>query len=77
LLARARADSERFDELEDLQIEGSAFPRPDNPPEWVADEATWNRAKSQVRPYWAAYREPWAAVAKVYQQMGGATVQEE
>ena len=87
LLVRAREESEReyatsspadyegsrWAVLEGMQIEGSDYPRPDNPPAWVVDEPTWNRAKQQVRPYWAAYAEPWAVVATVYRQMGGAT----
>ncbi len=45
--------------------------RTDNPPSWVADERTWDRAKANVRPYWHTYRDPWAVVAHVYEQMGG------
>ena len=73
MLARARADAERALDLEELQIEGTATTRPDNPPSWVMDETIWTRAKEQVRPYWGAYSEPWAVVATVYRQMGGAT----
>ena len=32
------------------------------------------RAKVRVRPHWHEYREPWAVVAHVYEQMGGRTV---
>ena len=42
-----------------------------NPPAWVGDEATWERAKEAVRPKWGDYAEPWAVVAHVYRQMGG------
>lgn len=73
MLARARADAAHALDLEELQIEGTATTRPDNPPSWVMDETTWTRAKEQVRPYWDAYSEPWAVVAHVYRQMGGAT----
>lgn len=48
-----------------------AFDRPDNPPSWVADEATWDRAKKAVEPYWDRYGEPYAVVTHVYQNMGG------
>ncbi len=44
-----------------------------NPPTWVADEATWKRAKAHVEPYWDEYEEPWAVVSYVYKQMGGKT----
>lgn len=72
MLAKTRADAEHADELEEMQIEGREFPRLDNPPQWVADETTWERAKAHVRPYWNAYSEPWAVVATVYESMGGA-----
>ena len=44
-----------------------------NPPAWVADEATWDRAKKAVDPEGkgAKYTEPWAVVALVYSKMGG------
>lgn len=42
-----------------------------NPPSWVADEETWDRAKQQVAPYWEEYDDPWAVVTTVYEQMGG------
>ena len=50
---------------------GHTFPHPDNPPAWVRDEHLWERAKHVVRPHWHEYREPWAAVVHVYEQMGG------
>ena len=50
---------------------GHTFPHPDNPPAWVHNEALWERAKHAVRPHWHEYREPWAVVAHVYEQMGG------
>jgi hypothetical protein len=45
--------------------------RPDNPPAWVADEDTWDRAKAAVKRYWDEYDEPYAVVAYVYENMGG------
>jgi hypothetical protein len=48
------------------------FHRPDNPPAWVADEATWEKAKAAVEPYWGNYAEPYAVVTHVYENMGGA-----
>lgn len=45
--------------------------RRDNPPSWVHDEPTWERAKAEVRPYWHNYSDPWAVVAHVYRNMGG------
>lgn len=50
----------------------SDLERADNPPAWVADEALWEQAKRRVRPHWAEYRQPYAVVVHVYQQMGGA-----
>jgi hypothetical protein len=50
---------------------GHTYPHPDNPPAWVRDEHLWERAKHVVRPHWHEYREPWAVVAHVYEQMGG------
>jgi hypothetical protein len=58
-------------EDEQMQSWGTAYPRPDNPPKWVDDKATWQRAKAQVQPYWSAYDQPWAVVATVYREMGG------
>lgn len=46
-------------------------PVPGNPPEWVDDEAAWERAKKAVEPKWGDYDEPWAVVAHVYKQMTG------
>jgi len=48
------------------------FDRPDNPPASIADEATWERAKQAVEPYWDRYSEPYAVVMHVYKNMGGA-----
>jgi hypothetical protein len=42
-----------------------------NPPEWVADEATWDKAKAAVEKKWDDYDEPWAVVATVYESMHG------
>lgn len=45
-----------------------------NPPEWVADEDIWDRAKEAVDPEGEGagkYDEPWAVVAHVYDRMGG------
>lgn len=47
--------------------------RPDNPPAWVADEDTWERAKDAVKKSWDEYDEPYAVVAHVYENMGGET----
>ena len=55
----------------DLSAWGHTYPHPDNPPAWVRDENVWERAKERVRPHWHEYREPWAVVAHVYEQMGG------
>lgn len=50
---------------------GRAFPLRHNPPAWVHDEPTWERAKAAVLPRWNDYAEPWAVVAHVYHAMGG------
>lgn len=42
-----------------------------NPPAWVDDEGTWERAKEAVEKYWDRYSEPYAVVTYVYEQMGG------
>ena len=47
------------------------FERPDNPPQWVANEALWERAKKAVEKYWSNYDEPYAVVTHVYENMGG------
>jgi len=42
-----------------------------NPPAWVGDESSWERAKEIVQEKWEQYDEPWAVVAHVYFNMGG------
>jgi hypothetical protein len=42
-----------------------------NPPNSVASEKTWNRAKKAVKKHWKKYDELWAVIHYVYQQMGG------
>jgi hypothetical protein len=49
-----------------------------NPPSWVADEATWEKAKQAVDPEGegaTTNENPWAATAAVYLRMGGAKKQ--
>jgi hypothetical protein len=41
------------------------------PISWVANDSTWQKAKTAVQKNWGAYDEPYAVVAHVYQQMGG------
>lgn len=55
-------------ELMDL---GKKIAAPGNPPSWVLDEDTWDRAKEAIRKRWADYDEPYAVVASIYQNMGG------
>lgn len=43
--------------------------RPDNPPAWVTDEPTWERAKQAAEGTDA--EDYWALVSYIYQQMGG------
>jgi hypothetical protein len=43
-----------------------------NPPQWVLDEETWEKASDAVEPYWDEYDEPYAVVTHVYKAMGGA-----
>lgn len=45
--------------------------RPDNPPAWVDDEASWEQAKRAVEKNWDTYDEPWAVVASLYSVMSG------
>lgn len=52
---------------------GAAYAVPGNPPSFVRDEQTWERAKTAVRPYWSQYASPWAAVVSTYRHMGGRT----
>ena len=61
----------RVREDEQMKSWGTKYPRADNPPQWVDDKPTWERAKAQVQPYWSAYDQPWAVVATVYREMGG------
>jgi len=42
-----------------------------NPPSWIGDEATWEKAKEAVKPRWDSYSEPYAVVTSVYENMGG------
>lgn len=46
---------------------------PHNPPNAVASEKIWNKAKKAVKKYWKKYDEPWAVVFQVYKDMGGKT----
>lgn len=55
------------------QLQGYDPERDGNPPSWIADEATWEKAKKAVEPRWAEYDEPYAVVAHVYESMGGKT----
>jgi len=54
-----------------IKATGKAKVMPGNPPAWVHDEGTWERAKAAVRKYWDEYDEPWAVVSAVYSNMGG------
>jgi hypothetical protein len=45
--------------------------RADNPPSWVDDEATWEKAKEAVGKDWDKYDDPYAVVVSVYKNMGG------
>jgi len=47
--------------------------RDDNPPSFIDDEDTWERAKEAVMPHWDEYDEPYAVVMHVYKLMGGGT----
>jgi hypothetical protein len=47
--------------------------RPDNPPSFIEDESTWEKAKEAVMPYWDRYSAPYGAVMVVYKNMGGTT----
>lgn len=59
-------DPELVEKLKDYDPE-----RDGNPPAWIEDEATWERAKKAVEPKWSEYDEPYAVVAHVYRSMGG------
>src|SRR5262245_45775239 len=61
----------RPEDREKIRRTGKAHVMPGNPPAWVHDEATWEKAKAAVRKYWDSYDEPWAVVSHVYEQMGG------
>jgi hypothetical protein len=64
-------DGDVDDKLMDLMYD---FDPEHNPPEWVASEATWERAKDAVDPEGDGgdkYDEPYAVVAHVYRSMGG------
>lgn len=45
------------------------FPRADNPPAWVDDETSWEKAKAIVQKKWDEYEQPWAVVASIYSNM--------
>jgi hypothetical protein len=72
-LKKAEQDSADLidDELED-HLQGYDPEVDGNPPEWVADEGTWEKAKQAVKGKWDDYDEPYAVVTYVYKQMGGA-----
>ena len=42
-----------------------------NPPEWVEDEDTWEKAKKAVKKHWDDYDLPYAVVTHVYKSMHG------
>jgi len=69
-VAKAMKDGKRNKRLDKLMAD---FDPDDNPPVWVADEDTWERAKEAVDPEGRGgdYDEPWAVVAYVYERMGG------
>lgn len=69
-VAAELAESRKFDQL----IADYDPERDGNPPAWVADEATWERAKEAVDPEGegADYDEPWAVTSYVYRKLGGA-----
>jgi hypothetical protein len=50
---------------------GKNWDSPLNPPPWVADKKTWERAKKAVKPYWKKQEEPFGTTAFIYRQMGG------
>jgi hypothetical protein len=50
---------------------GTELEAPGNPPAWATDDATWERAKEAVEPYWGNYSEPYAVTTHVYRAMGG------
>jgi hypothetical protein len=60
-----KVDADLMEKLADFD------PEEGNPPSWVSDEGTWNRAKKAVEPKWDEYDEPYAVVAHVYREMGG------
>jgi len=76
LLAQTVAEDVEAGEVDpELMQLMASFDPANNPPEWVADEDTWERAKEAVDPEGkgAAYDNPWAVVAHTYKAMGGST----
>jgi len=67
--ANGRIEGGKADE--DLMSRMEDFEEDENPPAWVASEATWDRAKAATEKKWDEYEDPWAVVAHVYKQMGG------
>jgi len=53
------------------QAGGTDRNRQDDPPSWVADGPTWDRAKAAVAVHWEHYQNPWSVVAATYLAMGG------
>jgi hypothetical protein len=50
------------------------YQREDNPPPWVGDPVTWERAQRVVWGAWGEYIEPYAAVLAVYLATGGRVI---
>lgn len=63
-IVRERSEEDDADDDDEDELQA-------NPPSWVADEETWERAKEEVEPDWDRYDDPWAVVTHVYKQMGG------
>lgn len=55
-------------------VEGYDPEEDGNPPEWVADEAIWEKAKDAAEKDWDSWDEPWAVVATIYSSMGGSVM---
>jgi hypothetical protein len=65
-VAAGKTDPDLMDHLDGYDPETDG-----NPPAWVNDEATWERAKNAVEKSWDDYDQPYAVVAHVYKAMGG------
>lgn len=66
-----RVDAAFAERLAWAELGEGEWSREDDPPRFVTDRATWERAKAAARPQWSDYVQPWAVVVATYDELGG------